>query len=306
MKKNNEHIHLELCHIRKIGLVATKKTRLYYLSRGYEGEKVVLYWIQKFGSESWLIIADYWFDNGKLLQADFIVVTEDTWYVIEVKNYDGDFQYKNYDCILNGKLLADNIMTKMQERMNRVKHMTSEMKRPIKVEGAMIFINEHSQVEIDSELDYDIVMRHQLRSYIKNMKSKSNYPLDPAYVKECQAIFDRYRVESPFQPESLKPESFASLKKGVTCCECDSFETVARYKMIECTRCGAKEMKSKTIMRVAYQLRYLYYDYPQIVTKHNLYEFMGGMIGSSAIRKTMSKHYPKIGESNKLYYKIEI
>lgn len=306
MKKNKELVYLEIAHIRKVELPSDGEKRLYYLLRGYNGEKMVLDWLIKFGSETWEIIGDYWFDNGKRLQADFIVITKDTWYVLEVKNYDGDFQYLDYDCVLNGKLLKDNIVTKMQERINRLTHMASEIPHSVNVTGAMIFINEHSQVSLDTKVNYDVVLRHQLRSYIKNIKDKSDFPLKASYLKDCHEVLNRYRVANPFQPESLQVESFSGIPKGITCCQCHSFNMIAKHQSIECRKCGVRETKAKAILRAAYHLIILYFDNPQMLTPRNIYDFMGGMIGITSIKKIMNKHYEKVGGINKYYYKMHV
>ena len=99
---------------------------------------MVLDLVKKHEIKTWDIIGDYWFDNGKRLQTDFIVMAKDTWYVLEVKNDDGNFQYIDFDCVLNSKLLKDNIVTKIQERNNRLTHMAGEILHSVNVTGAMI------------------------------------------------------------------------------------------------------------------------------------------------------------------------
>lgn len=150
---------------------------------------MVLDLVKKHEIKTWDILGDYWFDNGKRLQTDFIVMAKDTWYVLEVKNDDGNFQYIDFDCVLNSKLLKDNIVTKIQERNNRLTHMASEIPHSVNVTGAMIFINEHSQISLDTKMNYEVVLRHQLRFYIKNIKRKSDFPLKTNYLKACHEVF---------------------------------------------------------------------------------------------------------------------
>lgn len=116
-------------------------------------------------------------------------MAKDTWYVLEVKNDDGNFQYIDFDCVLNSKLLKDNIVTKIQERNNRLTHMASEIPHLVNVTGAMIFINEHSQISLDTKMNYEVVLRHQLRFYIKNIKRKSDFLLKTNYLKACHEVF---------------------------------------------------------------------------------------------------------------------
>ncbi|MBA5729065.1 hypothetical protein HW423_04620 [Aerococcaceae bacterium INB8] len=75
------------------------------------------------------------------------------------------------------------------------------------------------------------------------------------------------------------------------------------YLEIECRKCGVRETKTKVILRAAYHIRILYFDYPQMLTPRNIYDFMVGMMGITSIKKIMNKHYDKVGGINKYYYK---
>ncbi|MGO3212914.1 MAG: hypothetical protein ACTIK0_07015, partial [Ruoffia tabacinasalis] len=63
-------------------------------------------------------------------------------------------------------------------------------------------------------------------------KRKSDFPLMASYLKACHEVFNRYRVANPFQPESLQVESFSGIPKGITCCQCHSFNTIAKHHSI--------------------------------------------------------------------------
>ncbi len=67
--------------------------------------------------------------------------------------------------------------------------MASEIPHLVNVTGAMIFINEHSQISLDTKMNYEVVLRHQLRFYIKNIKRKSDFPLKTNYLKACHEVF---------------------------------------------------------------------------------------------------------------------
>lgn len=102
MKKSHELIQLEVCERRGILLDKEMETRLYNLRKGFKGEYTVYQWFQKYSKKNIHIIDDYWFYHGKKMQVDLLIILENRWVVVEVKNYYGFFEYRNQECYLNG------------------------------------------------------------------------------------------------------------------------------------------------------------------------------------------------------------
>lgn len=158
MKKSKALQQLVICKIRQALLDKKMERDHYNSSEGYVGEAENFAWFKQFGSEFWHYYLNYWFNHGKLMEADMIIIAENRWLVVEVKNYKGLFEYKNGECFINGRLMSDNQVTKMNHRVNRIRHMAAEVNPEIEVVGAMVFINEHSDVVLESGNDFDVVM----------------------------------------------------------------------------------------------------------------------------------------------------
>lgn len=43
---------------------------------------------------------------------------------------------------------------------------------------------------------------------------------------------NRYKVAKPFQLERLQVKSFSGIPIGITCCQCHSFNTIAKHHSI--------------------------------------------------------------------------
>lgn len=306
MKKSKALQQLEICKIRQALLDKKMERDHYNSSEGYVGEAENFSWFKQFGSEFWHYYLNYWFNHGKLMEADMIVIAENRWLVVEVKNYKGLFEYKNGECFINGRLMSDNQVTKMNHRVNRIRHMAAEVNPEIEVIGAMVFINEHSDVILESGNDFDVVMRNQLQRYIRKFREDTHYPMLEQTMNRAHQVLERHRDQSPFVPKSLLLKTFEKLRKGITCKTCDSFDVKLRYKQIECVSCGAKESKSEAVLRTAYQLRYLYFDHPEMVTRQNVYEFCGRLLSNKTISNSLGAKYNKVGSTNGLYYYIQL
>lgn len=297
---------LTICENREAILNKEMEKEFYNLKQGFLGEREQLEWFNKYGSEFWRYVSNYWFNHGKLMEADMLVITESEWIVVEVKNYHGLFKYSDGECYINGRLMSDDQVAKMNHRVNRIRHIATEVSSEIKVVGAMVFINEHSDVRLKSGNEFEIVMRNQLKRFIQNIRERSDYPISKQRLNRVYQVLQKHQAMSPFVPKSLPLDTFADLRKGVTCKACGSFETQAKLKFIECKRCLAKELKTEAVLRTAYQLRYLYYDHPEMVTQRNVYELCGKLVSQRTISRALASKYKMVGATSRLYYDIQI
>lgn len=306
MKKSFELNYLQVRHIRQVLETDSLKKRYYKLLIGYEGEKEVYLWIVEYGSSDWLVYYDVWLEMGNGTQADFVIVADGVWYLIEAKNYDGHFRYENGECWLNDFQFKEDVMSRMDQRVRKLKLIADELRSGIKVVGAMVFINEHCSVEVDEQLNFDIVTRSGLKSYLTNMKKHQARKPSSQYLDSYANILAKYSGESPFKPVSMNTDTFPELKKGITCAHCNSFNTEVKYKKIHCRSCGKGESKSNAIIRSAYQLRWLYFDNPEFITRKNVHEFMGLKLGRTAIIRALGKEFPLIGSGSRYYYDVKL
>lgn len=98
IQKSIELIHLEYLNRRHIALEATKQRKLGKLLRGYKGEAELILWFKKYGSRHVRLVPNYWFHEGKTMESDVLVLTDELWCTVDVKNFDGFFEYKNEAC----------------------------------------------------------------------------------------------------------------------------------------------------------------------------------------------------------------
>lgn len=305
MQKSTELIQLEILEVRLVDLDEKQKRRSWSLKLGFIGEAEVELWIKKYGNKHWHLIHDYWFYNKKTMQADFLIIKENQWLVIEVKNFDGKFEYKNHECTINHRLMDDDIMMSMSSKVSRLKRIASEVSAEIEVLGAMVFINEHCQVEIEQHVDFEIILRNQFKNFLKRHNDFMAMPLMPDHFNQVQKVLNRYVTKNPFQPTGFPVENFGLLRKGVTCKDCHSFDIDLSMKNVTCRDCHSKELKSDAILRSAEQLRYVFFDNAEMVTTRNVYEFTGGQISQGTIRKVLGNSYRKNGSTKAAYYEIE-
>ncbi|MGO4936043.1 nuclease-related domain-containing protein [Fundicoccus sp. Sow4_H7] len=306
MRENFELEQLKLLKQRAMFFTSDQNKKYYTLNQGNKGETDMFRFIECYGSSYWKIFSNFWFEHGKRMEADFIIVMQDQRLVLEVKNYDGQFKLidgKNY---LNHVLIDSDIFNQMTYRLNRLKIIAANVDPQIRVHGAVVFIGENCEIEINNSFEFEVLQRHQLKCWLRKIRELTDYPMHSKYIKECCDVLNAVRIENPFKARSLSDEDFFKLKKGIICMNCTNLGIQTTHKKVSCQFCGMAERKSDVILRMGRELRILFYDHPEKVTVNNLYQLAGGTISKVSILKVFERNYKKKGSIRKQYYEIKL
>lgn len=304
MKKSNHLMVLEYMERRGMLVDADAKSQLYAMQKGFEGELAFAALFERFANQDWLLIYDYWFASGKKKQIDFLLLSSVVWFQIEVKNYEGQFEYKAGECWHNGKLLDENLFSTMEERARRLKKIAAGVSSKIQVRSIAVFINEFGQTYFDETFTGEAINHLQIKDFFWSIRNVQKLP---AWLEDkVRLALEEERGTYAIAFKGLDPGVFELVRQGVCCDACQGY-TVDREKFgVKCSKCGKHEKLSIVILRHAVELRYLFYDYPEMVTTDNVYRLMRGAVGKHSIRKYLSANFTLIRQSNKHFYKIEI
>ncbi|UUX35154.1 nuclease-related domain-containing protein [Fundicoccus culcitae] len=302
MQKNNELLSLEFMKNRQITLTYDQRQRFEYLSKGYAGELEFKNWFDKYCRTSWDLIEDYWFKKGFAKQADFVLLSNFHWIVVDVKNYLGLYEYNNGESRLNGKSMDGDNFLSMKTRTNRIQKIANEINNNIQVTSAMIFINEHSKTNINTIFPVEIIHRNELKLYIETLNPVE--PMSDGLLSVIHNKFDRYRTEYPFDYDTLLPNAFNQLQHGIYCKKCLNYQLNIHRYHIHCPHCGTTESKQSAIFRHATELKLLFHKHPEMLKTKYLCDLMGNEISSRTIRKHMNTRFTQVNQSKQTYYKI--
>src|SRR5699024_625820 len=73
---------------------------------GCEGEQTVLDYFKKYGRRHWIVIPNLWMDYFGSFECDLVLFTKDKCYPLEIKNYFGNFTFKEAISTLNRRHLT--------------------------------------------------------------------------------------------------------------------------------------------------------------------------------------------------------
>ncbi|UUX35111.1 nuclease-related domain-containing protein [Fundicoccus culcitae] len=304
MKKNDELIVLEIMEQRGVLFNEAQKTRVHNLRQGYKGELEFKKWYDSHCNKRWIFVGDYWFEFKARMQADSILISPRQWILIDTKYYDAAFEYKNDVCYINNVAQEKNIFDSVKEKTRRLAGIAAKVDTRIQVRPVVVFIHENCHTTFDASLTVEAIQRTQLARFFNSIRVVDEMP--DSLLQKVMSQLEFYRRPYGFPVDALKPEGFEYVRAGTRCGGCGGFNVEKNRSGLSCKKCGRHESLQEVVYKHAYELRYLFYHHPEMVTVNNLYRLMNGTISLKTIRKHMNTNFVLKRQSNIWYYEINI
>jgi hypothetical protein len=295
--------YLKAANRRNLLTTEKEKSLLFTLEKGAAGEQVVLDYIKRYGESHWTVIQNLWMDYRGTYETDLGLLTNHAFHNLEIKNYDGLFEYKNHRCYINGRKNKENPIFQAEKSFMNAQNLCREINPLLNVTGALIFIGEHNQVNIQSEVDdIQIVTRTGLRAFIQNIAANErNYPYPPIDSQQLITHFEKHEVLNPFNPSSsFRPKDLLDGRLGIYCKRCFCFDLKTTRKFVKC-KCGFVELRRAAILRTIYEYGALTFD-EQFMYRKDLQTFMDNQIGNKLLTQILNKHFEPIQKNKYTKY----
>lgn len=301
--KLTELEHLTICYQR--GLLTTPKEQqhFFWLQSGGVGEDRLVALLTKHLPNNWHILRNVWLEiNGNRTEVDTLIIAPKFWWAVEVKNYNGKFEYRNQICYLNQQHFPDKIAP-CRNRQRILKLIAAKLPYDIpEIDCSLVFIDERCQVESDPLDDIQLVMNYQLPWHIDNQLQRHRELNHTISQKDSLATLANYTIDNPFQPKVLSLTAFDDATKGIRCIACNRYNIKVQQYNVTCHDCSHTITKTEAVLQAAGELGTLFYTQPRIITTHNLYEFIGGKISKKGIRSILKTNVRKYGSKRYTYY----
>lgn len=269
------------------------KEEWYRLETGNLGEQAVLNEIRAFGADHWKVLKNVWLEHYGVFESDLLLITSCGLHTFEVKNYNGDFDYNNNQCFLNGYKIGHNAISQAQKAATNLQQLFESAFCPVPVRGGLIFAGKHCDVNIQHSIDdLDILMFHQLRNHLEEIAKQDR----GCSINEDQIlqIIEEHETQNPFSPEPISDDIKWRVKKGVLCAHCGSFEVDTSKAIFTCKSCGMRESRENAIVRTICEYGVIHFD-KDLVLSH-LVDFFGGQIARTTLRKYLKNHFTEKGQ----------
>lgn len=296
-KKPKELLYLEALSVRA-ALSREESKKLERLKRGYHGEVLYDKIVDEVGLSNVYIFRDIYLGiDGSITQFDCLVVTEDAVEMNEIKNYSGNYTCKNNKWYVRDVEVSDNPLIQMSRAESKLIKLRNNNNLRFNVGGKIIFPNiEFVLHSDDSNLDDSFITRAYLRNYLKEFKNSWAGPGAESIVRLIQA----HIVENPYFKSVA---DFDSVRKGLYCLECGSFELDKRQYHCHCIRCGKVDTIHTLTMRAIADYSILFGD--RLLTRREMWDFLGRKLSEKTITRMLKKfcHQHGIGSARHYTFK---
>ncbi|WP_045519925.1 nuclease-related domain-containing protein [Neobacillus niacini] len=301
LKSRNESDLLKLLGFLNTRMILSEDERkqYLYLKKGYEGEVAFDLLTAANLNREMFILNDIMLEiNHSKFQIDSSLIIQDTIIPCEVKNYEGNYFYKDGEFQLcSAKRPITNPLHQLKRTETLLQQYLKKNGFPFRILPYLVFINPKFFLYQAPQND-SIIFPPQLSSFMEKLNSKP-FNLNGMQQKLADKLIADHKIESPYP--KLPPYEYHSLQKGMTCAICDSFFITCDERKLTCKNCGFEEEVESAVIRSAEELKLLF---PTLRVTTNIIFDWCKVIGSrKTIRRILQKYYKVIGCKQWTYYK---
>lgn len=283
------------------GLCNKQGEELFRLEVGLRGEREVIKRLKSIGLSDWLMIQNLWLKHFGLFECDFVLLTHYGLKILEIKNYNGNYEYLNSQFLLDGKSIGQNPISQTQRTTINFKDLMHHSNLQVPVSGGLVFTGDHFDLKItDSIAELDVLNIQQLSVYLNNIK-KNERKKRGRYIDKQKIlhVIEQNVVVNPYQPGNVDETMKQKIKKGILCSHCGSSEVKFSENYLECV-CKTREPKENAIVRTICEYGVINFEKNLILSE--LIVFFDGQISHVTLRKYLRKHFVEVGSHRNTYF----
>ncbi|MBT2719878.1 nuclease-related domain-containing protein [Bacillus sp. ISL-46] len=294
-QERSEIIILRSLNVR-MSLSDKEVTNYLNLKKGYEGEKKSDVWLEGL-SEDWLIIHDLLLEyNNSKFQIDTLLISQDTIYPLDVKNYEGDHYVEGDKWYISAKKDGKNPLHQLSRCETLLRSLLRDLRYHYPLESYLIFINPEFHL-YQTSINPSIVFPTQLNRFLKKLNTKPA-KLNKRHFKLAEQLVALHLIDLPYP--RLPAYAYGQLEKGTLCPKCYSFFSDLKGTKLVCGNCGCTEGVESAVLRSVTELMLLFPD--RKITTKAIFEWCKIIKSEKTIRRILARNFKYIGHGKSANY----
>jgi hypothetical protein len=282
----------------RMELPLNEKKYHFKLEKGYQGELMFDQLTAKLQNDMY-VLNDLWLEaNNTVFQIDTLIISQDTIYPIEVKNYEGDHFYDSEsDSFLTlNKTEKRNPLDQLKRCKSLLRQLLHNHGYHLPIEGYVVFVNPEFTF-YQAPLNMSMIFPTQLNRFIKKLNEIPS-KLNMKHKKLADLLISLHQNESPYT--QLPPYTYEQLKKGIICVSCHSLTVSVQGGKCVCNQCGHEEAVESAIIRSVEELRLLFPD--RKITTNGVFEWCEVIGSKKRIRRVHMQNFKVKGYGRWFYF----
>lgn len=278
-----------------------EKRRLYNLQKGYEGESKLYSIFKEKLPPRYIILTDLLLkENHTEFQIDLLLLGKDIVYLLEVKNYEGNYivQNKNWYAVSSQNEIG-NPLYQLKRTETLLRQFLKQHKVDFTVEPYLVFIN-RSFFLYQAILDDPIIFPAQIDHFIKKLQSISFNHI-ARQQKLATYLTEQQILNSPLQ--QLPNFHYKDLRKGIVCTFCGRFLNALNKANLICIPCAKKESMESAVCRSVIEFMTLFPN--KKVTTSAIHDWCHVIESKKTIRRLLKKHLHQIGRKRAVHFVVK-
>lgn len=236
-------------------------------------------------------------ENDSVFQLDCVIILQRKVLHVEVKNFEGDFLYKDgqFFDVSSGKEVK-NPLVQLERGQFLLKQALGRLGYDFPVESKVMFA--HPEFALyENPRRAPIVLPSQIKRFIRSLNNTPSR-MTGLHRKLADDLFDGQILEG--DSDRLPDYDFSVLQKGIRCLRCEGFLVFGGRKLLVCEGCGYKELASSAILRNVIEFRLLFPD--EKVTTRKIWNWCDVFKSDYAIRRTLTQFMERVGAKRHTHF----
>lgn len=228
--------------------------------------------------------------NYSFFQIDTLLLSYDTLYPLEVKNYEGDFIIEGDRWCTVSKRDIKNPINQMERTESLFRQLLQSLGYKFPIQSYLIFINPEFHL-YHAPPNPSIIFPAQLTRFLKKLNTKTT-KVNQRILTLAEKLIALHTTESPYT--KLPPYSYEKLDKGPLCPKCYSLYTNLVDEILSCTNCGFNEDDiDVAILRSVAEYKLLFPE--RKITTKAIHDWCSIIKSKKTIRRVLSKNFLLVG-----------
>ncbi|AXF55529.1 nuclease-related domain-containing protein [Salicibibacter kimchii] len=270
----------------------------YYLNleKGFEGELQFDRWLKKALTADCLILNDLLLDhNRSLFQIDSLLMFQNVIYLIDVKNFEGNFYLDNQQWhYISGKE-SKNPLLQMKRAESLFRQWLQKYGFTYTINGRIVFVHPEFYL-YNASSHLPLIFPNQLPRFSKQLNDTPS-KTSQKHKRLAELLISNHISESP--NARIPDYDYLQLKKGVVCARCYGFLT-SKVSHWVCDACGYKEKHQDAVLRAVNEFKFLFPD--KKLTTKAIYDWCALKGDKRTIRFILLKHFDRIGYGSSSHF----
>ena len=281
----------------RMALSSSDKKNYFNMEKGYEGEVQFDALLAEELKRDCLAFQGLRLDpDSNEFQIDTVLHFKETIYLIDVKNYEGEYYYNSKGLFIkNGNEVKDPLI-QLKRCLSLFRQFLAKNGFTFTVEACVLFINPEFTL-YQAPLNEPIILPTEIPRFLKKLNCLPSN-LSIKHEKLANLMVSKNLPTSRFA--TIPSYKYNELEKGQRCFVCGSLCTVSRENRIVCEKCDHREKIDLAIIRSVEEIKLLFPE--RKITTCLVQEWCNGIVNKKRIAKILKENLNLKGYGQWTYY----